>query len=100
MAQIKNIDNKKPILLNEKLRPLHFLPWNIFRKKENSSFRLNGVITYGMYKSPDEEVIIAYCGWTISQKRYRETFVWSSYGYDKAKEWLEEKRKSLIEDLL
>lgn len=97
---IENIDNRKPILLNEKLRPLHFLPWHLFKKKENSSYKLNGVISYGIYKAPEEFEIIAFCGWTVSGKKLRKEFVWSSYGYDNAIEWIEEQRRKFIEDLL
>lgn len=97
---INNVDNRKPILLNEKLRPLHFLPWHLFKKKGNSSYKLNGVLTYGVYKIPDDFGIIAFCGWTVSGKRLRKEFVWSAYGYDKAKDWVEEQRRNFIEDLL
>lgn len=94
------IDNKKPILINERLRPLHFLPWRLFKKRQNCSYRLNGIITYGIYKSPDDYKIIAYCGWTPFDNKYREEFLFSSYGYEKAIKWIEERRISLIEDLL
>lgn len=98
----KNISliEKKPILLNETLRPLYFLPWHLFKKKKNYFYKLNGIITYGFYKSPEEHYMIAYCGWTQSQKRIREKFLWSSYGYEKAMKWMEEQRINLIEDLL
>lgn len=94
------VDTKKPKLLNEHLRPLHFLPWHLFKKKKNCSYKLNGVMTYGMYEAPDDTKIIAYCGWTQSNKRLREEFIWSSYGYENAIKWIEKQRISFIEDLL
>lgn len=97
---MENQEFNKPVLLNRYIRPLHFLPWHLFKKKKNMSYKLNGVITYGIYDDEDKDCLIAFYGWTKLGQRFRKEFVNSSYGYDKAIKWIEDGRRSLIEDLL
>jgi hypothetical protein len=94
------MEYKHPILLNRKLRPLLFLPWHLFKKTKNMSYKLNGIISYGIYEDDDKGCLIGFYGWTKLGKKYRKEFVNSNYGYDNAIQWIEAGRRSLIEELL
>lgn len=90
----------RPVLLNEHLRPLIFYPWNVFQHKKEFSYRLSGVIDYGMYYDDEKDCLVAFYGWHKIGRKIREDFLWSKYGYEKAMEWIEEGRRSFIENLL
>lgn len=90
----------RPVLLNEHLRPLFFEPWRIIQKQKTSSYRLSGVLDYGMYYDDDKECLVAFYGWHKIGRKCRKDFVWSKYGYEKAIEWIEDGRRLFIETLL
>ena len=89
-----------PVLLNEHLRPLLFHPWRIFRNEKNFSYRLSGVFDYGMYYNDEDECLVAFVGWHKLGRKNRQDFIWSKYGYEQAMQWIEDKRREYIENLL